>query len=134
MPPKVNKVKSKEITKVISNSNLNNKNIKRDLQKFGQDIICKYLEILNTVKLYHWKTYSYSTHKATDQLYEELNELIDEFIEVMLGKSKNRVDLIGVKTLPLNDYTHNNLDFVKKINGFQKQYFFNLYIINYFCW
>ena len=38
----------------------------------------------------------------------------------MLGKSKNRVDLIGVKTLPLNDYTHNNFDFVKKINGFQK--------------
>ena len=32
------------------------------------------LELLLTVKLYHWKTNSYAEHKATDKLYEELNK------------------------------------------------------------
>ena len=31
-------------------------------------IVCVFLEMLNMVKLYHWKTYSFSTHKATDEL------------------------------------------------------------------
>ena len=46
------------------------------------------------VKLYHWKTRSYSQHKATDELYERLNKHIDEFVEVLLGKENNRVKLI----------------------------------------
>ena len=44
------------------------------------------LEMLMFVKIYHWKTYSYAEHKATDELYERLNENIDRFIEVLLGK------------------------------------------------
>ena len=51
-----------------------------------QNIISTFLQMLNTVKLYHWKTHSYSTHKATDHLYSDLGEKIDEFVEVMLGK------------------------------------------------
>jgi hypothetical protein len=38
------------------------------------------------VKLYHWKTHSYGQHKATDELYAKLNEHIDKFIEILLGK------------------------------------------------
>ena len=30
--------------------------------------------MLNTIKLYHWKTYSYATHKATDDLYSKIGE------------------------------------------------------------
>ena len=36
------------------------------------------LHLLNVVKIYHWKTLSYPTHKATDGLYEELNGTIDQ--------------------------------------------------------
>ncbi len=57
-------------------------------------IVQKFLELLNMVKLYHWKTHSYSQHKATDELYERLNKHIDEFVEVLLGKENNRVKLI----------------------------------------
>jgi len=44
------------------------------------------LEILDTIKTYHWRTHSYSTHKATDELHEKLSEKTDEFAEVLLGK------------------------------------------------
>jgi DNA-binding ferritin-like protein len=56
----------------------------RQLNTSG-DIILFFMNMLTTVKLYHWKTMSYATHKATDELYEELNKYVDEFVEVMIG-------------------------------------------------
>jgi hypothetical protein len=49
------------------------------------DIILFFMDMLTTVKLYHWKTFNYATHKATDELYEDLNKYVDEFVEVMIG-------------------------------------------------
>ena len=77
-----------------------------------------FLQMLNTVKLYHWKTSSYAQHKATDELYTNLNLNIDTFVEIMLGKTGGRVNLTGQKTLPLLDYT-NVTDFTKEINRYK---------------
>ena len=38
------------------------------------------------IKLYHWQTYSYSRHKATDEVIDKLDKNIDEFVEVYMGK------------------------------------------------
>jgi DNA-binding ferritin-like protein len=67
-------------------------------------IVSTFLHMLNTVKLYHWNTTSYATHKATDQLYESLNSKLDEFVEVMLGKDElgGRAALLNVTTLNLD--------------------------------
>jgi hypothetical protein len=75
--------------------------------------------MLNTVKLYHWKTSSYSTHKATDELYSNLNEKIDSFVEILLGTTSRSIVLhpISLRT-PLFS---NNDDFkrqVEKYKGF----------------
>lgn len=58
------------------------------------DIVKRCLEMLNCVKLYHWATYSYSQHIATDDLYSDLNKHVDEFVEIMLGKTKQRIKQI----------------------------------------
>ena len=52
--------------------------------KIAEHILC-FLELLNTVKIYHWSTLSFSTHKATDELHEKLSELVDSFIEIYIG-------------------------------------------------
>jgi DNA-binding ferritin-like protein len=83
-----------------------------------QHIITMFLQMLNTVKLYHWKTTSYSQHKATDELYTNLNANIDTFVEVMLGKTGGRVSLSGQKTLPLSDYNNVN-DFKREVNKYK---------------
>jgi len=57
------------------------------------NIVRMFMEMLNVVKLYHWKTHSYAQHKATDELYERLNEHIDKFVEVLLGKDGSRVHM-----------------------------------------
>ena len=90
----------------------------RDLQKIGQDVIIKYLEMLNLIKLYHWKTYQYSTHKATDKLYSKLNENFDQFVERLLGKSKERVNLINTKSIALYDLKDSK-ELIKKVKTFQ---------------
>ena len=83
-----------------------------------QQIVTMFLQMLNTVKLYHWKTFNYAQHKATDELYEKLNSNIDTFVEIMLGKTGGRVNITGQKTLKLLDYT-NVVDFKKEINKYK---------------
>ena len=68
---------------------MKNKTLKKSTKSVN--ITKVFLEMLNTVKLYHWKTYSYSTHNATNELYKDLNKYIDEFIEVLLGKTETRI-------------------------------------------
>jgi DNA-binding ferritin-like protein len=38
------------------------------------------------IKLYHWQTKSYSRHKATDMVIDSLDENIDKYVEVYMGK------------------------------------------------
>lgn len=70
-----------------------------------QEITVKFLELLMMIKLYHWKTFSYSTHKSTDDLYDSLNSNIDEFMEVLFGKTQKRSNLVNKKTIQLIDLT-----------------------------
>jgi DNA-binding ferritin-like protein len=49
------------------------------------------------VKLYHWKTRSFAEHKATDELYDRLNDHIDKFIEVLLGKDQTRIHIVEAR-------------------------------------
>ena len=73
------------------------------LKNFQREITVKFLEILLMIKLFHWKTTSFATHKATDELYASLNTNIDTFIEVLLGKSGSRTDLLSNKNIALID-------------------------------
>jgi hypothetical protein len=55
-------------------------------------IVHVFIEMLNVVKLYHWKTRSFPEHKNTDELYTRLGENIDKFVEVLLGKDQSRIE------------------------------------------
>lgn len=87
------------------NNRSTRKNIKSSssIKNFSKEITVVFLEMLLMVKLFHWKTHSYATHKATDELYSKLNDDIDKFIEVLLGKTGSRIDLMGHKNISLID-------------------------------
>ena len=68
-------------------------------------LIYRLLQALMIVKLYHWNTTSYSVHKATDDLYGELNTKMDTFIEVLLGKDTNHKNrLLDIPNLHLKTF------------------------------
>ena len=81
-------------------------------------IIQTFLQMLNVIKVYHWKTRSYAEHKATDELYERLNENIDKFIEILLGKEEDRFKLIHERVLPID--TANKKDFKSRVYEYRK--------------
>lgn len=100
--PKTRRMHSKKGTRKnrIRGNNKNN----NSLQKFEQEVVVKFLEMLNLIKLYHWKTHSYATHKATDDLNTKLSANVDSFVEVLLGKRGDRVNLIHKKHISLMDF------------------------------
>lgn len=45
-----------------------------------------FFNMRDQIKLYHWQTMSYARHKATDELVKSLDEHIDLFVEIYMGK------------------------------------------------
>jgi DNA-binding ferritin-like protein len=50
------------------------------------EIVNLMLTLRNQVKIYHWETMQYARHKATDDLIDKLDDAIDKFVEVYIGK------------------------------------------------
>lgn len=50
------------------------------------EILHVLLILRNQVKLYHWQTFSFGRHKATDDLVTSLDTNIDKFTEAYMGR------------------------------------------------
>jgi len=94
------------------------------LAAFQKEITVRFLEMLLLIKLFHWKTTSYPTHKATDDLYTKFNLNMDTFVEVLLGKTGMRTQLTGDKTIRLNDL--NSIEELKREVAAFKSYLVSL--------
>ena len=94
------------------------------LASFQKEITLQFFEMILLIKLFHWKTHSYSTHKATDKLYEDMNTHMDRFMEVLLGKTGIRMDFANQKSISLYDLNSQE-KLISKVNQF-KSYLVNL--------
>ena len=90
-------------TRSVNKSRKNVKSRSQYNQTNQQTILLKFLATMNMVKLFHWKTHSFSTHKATDEVFSQLSGNIDTFVETMMGKHGNRVDLSRMKSISMCD-------------------------------
>ena len=80
-------------------------------------IVATLTEMLHTIKLYHWRTRSYSEHKATDNLHEALSEQVDNFVEKLLGSKQTRSNLEN-----LHMHAYNTLPALKRRMEYYKRY------------
>lgn len=74
----------------------------------------KFITLQEQFRILHWQTKSYARHNAFGGIYSDLDELIDEFMEVYMGKY-GRVEFDGDGTIVLQN--SNSLD----LNGFVKE-------------
>ena len=83
------------------------------------------LEITPVIRLYHWKTDSHATHKATDHLLGTLNEIIDKYVETLIGKTNIKLKTSDYNTLTvktpennkgLEKYIYEMIDFLLEIH------------------
>ena len=117
--------------KTRKNMNRKSASSRNNKTKYSEnELVMKFIEFLNIIKVYHWKTLSYPEHKATDELYESLNGRIDEFMETMLGKTGKRFNLSSVRHIPFYDYT--NVQKFKQCIEIFKVYLVNMSNAPYF--
>lgn len=86
---------TKTMTKTKSNSIGSRKSIDASY------LMLQFLEMLNTIKIFHWSTLSYPSHKATDELHSKMSELVDSFIEQYIGGFGNgKTPLFRTRDIP----------------------------------
>lgn len=69
----------------------------------------------NQIKLYHWQTEVYARHKATDHVIKSLDESIDKYVEVYMGKYGRPKLSSRNNTILLKNFTEKNaVNFVKE--------------------
>uniref|UniRef100_A0A6C0DQ36 Uncharacterized protein n=1 Tax=viral metagenome TaxID=1070528 RepID=A0A6C0DQ36_9ZZZZ len=74
-----------------------------------------FFTLRDNIKLYHWNTISHARHRATDDIIKQLDEHIDLFVEVWMGKyGRPRLtsSTNSVKIRQLNDKS--SIPFVKE--------------------
>jgi len=88
-------------------------------QKSFDMLVKRMLEIITLLRLYHWNTFSYATHKATGDLYDGLSDKADTYVETMIGKSngKYRIKMSNYNKLTIKGVS-NNADMVNTIKSF----------------
>jgi hypothetical protein len=86
-----------------------NNNSSKKLNEMANPFVKRMLESVHTIKLFHWKTKSYATHKATDGLHGTLNELVDKFVEILVGKYNLNLSMEDFNTLTITNLPDNSV-------------------------
>ncbi len=84
-------------------------------------IIQNLLTVLNQLKYYHWGTNSFAKHKALGDAYDALNSMIDEFVEILLGKNGKILNPVSI-----NIRTENELDMDSALNEITNYFSYEL--------
>jgi hypothetical protein len=89
-----------------------------------EELIIKFITLQQQFRVLHWQTKSYARHNAYGSIYDSLDDLIDRFVEVYMGKY-GRVELINseasvvlknTKDLSLNQFLAENLDWLMSLS------------------
>lgn len=85
-----------------------------------EELIIKFITLQEQFRILHWQTKSYARHNAYGGIYGELNGLIDDFIEIYMGKygrvefasGQGNIILQNSDVLGLNNFLNEHLDFL----------------------
>jgi hypothetical protein len=83
------------------------------------NIVRTFLDMLDTVKLYHWRTHSYAQHKATDELHHEMGEHVDKFVEILMGKTGYHITMVDNKCRKFNE-AKTTMDIKSKMYAYRR--------------
>jgi hypothetical protein len=110
-------IKTKRVFKRNNTTRKNYFKNNSQLTKLQKQITIIFFEFLLMVKMFHWNTHSFSTHKATDEIYSSLNENMDKFMEVLLGKSGKRINIENGRNIKL-EVLFSNGELKQRIESF----------------
>ncbi len=75
-------------------------------------MVTNLLTLHNQLKIFHWQTHKYSAHVAYGDVYTDLSDLIDDFVEIFMGKYGKIENKNGFQINLINLKSNNEINFI----------------------
>lgn len=90
-----------------------------------EELMINFITLQEQFRVLHWQTKSHARHIAYGGIYDALNGLIDNFIEVYMGKygrvefasGEGTIVLKNTNDLGLNEFLNQNLEFLMSLSN-----------------
>ena len=82
------------------------------------EVVAGLQELFNQVKYFHWQTKSFAQHEAFGKVFDSLSDLIDEFVEVSMGKygrpstKGQELEMFDLEDVDIMDWTSGVVDYL----------------------
>lgn len=87
-------------------------------------LVSPLIKIQEQLRIFHWQSETYAEHKAYGKAYEDFGDLVDQFIEVYMGKN-GKLKAKVTYNIELDNYGEHNLtyinDFITYITNIEKE-------------
>lgn len=80
-------------------------------------LISPLIRIQEQLRVFHWQSETFAQHKAFGKAYEELGDLIDQFVEVYMGKN-GKVKAKITYSIELDNLGENYVDYINSYIGY----------------
>jgi len=83
-----------------------------------EELVISLLQIQQQTRILHWQTKSYARHKAYGKIYDQLGDLIDEFLEVYMGKygrfelQEKRIAIENLDSMTVSDFLEQSIEYL----------------------
>lgn len=83
-----------------------------------EELVISLLQIQQQTRILHWQTKSYARHKAYGEIYDSLGDLIDEFLEVYMGKygrfelEEKRIAIENLDSMTVSDFLDQSIEYL----------------------
>ena len=82
-----------------------------------------FIKLKEQIRIIHWQTKIYSKHQALGLTYDELNELIDSYVEICIGKhgrfkiEGGAVEFKNIDELDMNSFLDESIKFLVSLTN-----------------
>ena len=85
------------------------------------EIASKLVQVQTQLRFYHWQTKSYARHQAYGGTYDAMDDLIDSFVEVLMGKY-GRVpaipfEIVNSNAKDINSFIEETIGYLLNLNS-----------------
>jgi len=80
-------------------------------------IISPLIRIQEQLRIFHWQSETFAQHKAFGKAYENLGDLIDQFVEVYIGKY-GKIKAKLTYSIELDNFSDNYLDYIANYSDY----------------
>lgn len=73
-------------------------------------VVSPLIQFQEQLRVFHWQSETYAQHKAFGKAYENIGDLVDQFIEVLMGKHGKLEAEGGTYQIELTNFKSDSVD------------------------